>query len=267
MNPPADTASNADAAADDARPERPPGRHPRGGGDRVHRHRRARRLLPRRRRTGGQGLLGHRALRDGGPRARGLPGPAPHQRRAHPDRQGLPLLRRPPDPAGRPRPGPAPAGVATSSTSARRDGGHARAGYRPALGADLVRRGGGRALARRGHHPLGPAGRPGPRQALLVVVLSDGAVEKRTMELDVDLGRGAGPGRRAALGPPGRAHACRWLARAPSRGRAALDQLVARRRARPSSRSRRGPTGTRSSSAVRPGWPSPSTPWRRCAPC
>ena len=129
----------------------------------------------------------------------GLPGAAPHQRRAHPDRQGLPLLRRPPDRARGARPDPAPAGERILRPGARRDGDHARAGHRPALRAHLLRRRGGRALPRHGHHPLGPGGRPRARShALLVVVLSDGAVEKRTIDLDAEVvRRGAGPGRRA----------------------------------------------------------------------
>jgi len=44
------------------------------------------------------------------PRARGLPGAAPYERRADPDRQGLPVLRRPPDRARGARAGPAPEG-------------------------------------------------------------------------------------------------------------------------------------------------------------
>jgi hypothetical protein len=48
----------------------------------------------------GSGVVGHGAQRDGRARAGGLPRPAAHVGRAGPDRQGLPVLRRPPDHAG-----------------------------------------------------------------------------------------------------------------------------------------------------------------------
>ena len=51
---------------------------------------------PHRRRARRAGVVGDRAQRDGRARAGGLPRPAAHVGRAHPDRQGLPLLRRPP---------------------------------------------------------------------------------------------------------------------------------------------------------------------------
>ena len=66
--------------------------------------------------TGGPGVLGDGAQRDGGARAGRLPRPAPHQRRPHPHRQGLPLLRRPAQPrrtSGR----PSATRCATSSTA------------------------------------------------------------------------------------------------------------------------------------------------------
>ena len=102
--------------------------------------------------------------RDGRPRARGLPGPAPHQRRPDPDRQGLPLLRRPAGRARDPRARPSArrcAGSSTTSTARWRSMLERTSG----LLADLT------AYAavvvgpppRLGPDPLGPAGRAGGR--------------------------------------------------------------------------------------------------------
>ena len=52
------------------------------------------------------------------------------------------------DQPGRPRPAPAPAGAPVLRPGPRGDGGHARAGHRPALRPDLLRRRGGRAPPR-----------------------------------------------------------------------------------------------------------------------
>ena len=198
MTPHADSVPPADASAEERAPERPPGGHPRGGRDRVHRHRRAGRLVARGECTGGAGVLGHRPLRDGGARARGLSRAAPHERRSHPDRQGLPLLRRPPHGAGRARSQPAAPGGPVLRPGPRRDGDGARAGDRPALRAHLLRRGRGRALATKppasGRSSWSASRRS---HALLVVVLSDGAVEKRTIDLAVR----APPTRRWATPP------------------------------------------------------------------
>ena len=61
----------------------------------VHRDGATRRLDPHRRRAGRRRVVGDRAQRDGGARAGGLPRPAPHVGGPDPDRQGLPVLRRP----------------------------------------------------------------------------------------------------------------------------------------------------------------------------
>ena len=60
----------------------------------LRRHRGARRLQGAHRAAQPRGLPGDRAQRHGGAGGRGLHRPAAHQRRAHPDRQGLPALRR-----------------------------------------------------------------------------------------------------------------------------------------------------------------------------
>ena len=144
---------NTDSASPSRRPrglraQRPARRHFGGGGQRVHRDGRAGRLLARRQCTGGAGVLGHGALRDGRVGAGGLSRPAAHERRPHPDRQGLPVLRRPPDDARCARSGATPPGVAVLRPGARRDRDRARAGHRPALRAHVLRRGRGRPLAR-----------------------------------------------------------------------------------------------------------------------
>ena len=59
-------------------------------------------------------------------------------------------------------PGPAPQGAPVLRPGARRDGGDARADLGTAVGADLLRRRGGRPVARDVHRPVGPAGGPGP---------------------------------------------------------------------------------------------------------
>ena len=105
-----------------------------------------------------------------------------------------------------------------------------------------------------------------PLHALLVVVLSDGAVEKRTHRpAGRDLRGHARPRRQPARLPPGGAHAHPALGRPAERirrGRPARD------RGAPGLRLPRGRpwSPTRCSSAARPAWPSRSTPSRRCAP-
>ena len=106
-----------------------------------------------------------------------------------------------------------------------------------------------------------------PQHALLVVVLSDGAVEKRTIDLDGrGLRRGGGPCRGAARSAPGRADALGAVAVPPS-GSKRVDRVVGRgaRRLRLPWGARSRPT--RSSSAARRAWPSRSRPSRRCARC
>ena len=61
-----------------------------------------------------------------------------------------------------PRADPAQAGLLLLRPGPRGDGGHARAGHRPAVRAHLLCRRGGRALARLGDDPLGPGRGPGP---------------------------------------------------------------------------------------------------------
>ena len=181
-----------------------------------------------------------------------------------PDRQGVPLLRRPPDRARRPRPLPAQAGVAVLRAGPRRDGDRARAGLGPALRADLVRRRRGGAVARHRHHPLRPARRalPAPRAA------RRSALRRCRREADHrprrrDRRGRAGPRRHPALRPSGRAQ----RSRSPGPSRPAVrsrSTSSCSRRAWPSTRSRGPWRPTRCSSVVRPDWPSPSTPSRRC---
>ena len=215
-----------------ARPERPAGRHPRGGRHRVHRDRRARRFLPRGQCAGGAGVLGHRALGNGGARARGLPRPAPHERRPHPDRQGLPLLRRPPHRARRPRSRPAPSGDASSSSRCTARWRRCSSGASGLLSeltsyAAVVVGPSHDTATIRSVQLVGLS----PLHALLVVVLSDGAVEKRTIELDAEISEEmlARAGDRARL-PPGRADAVGALDRPGERVRPR--RPAGRRRAR-----------------------------------
>ena len=224
--------------------------------------------VPRGQRTGGAGVLRHRALGDGGARAGGLSRPAPHERRPHPDRQGLPLLRRPPDRAR-----------ACSAPSQRRqvtqffDQVHGEMetvlerAIGPALRADLLRRRRRRSLARDRHHPLGPAGRPlaAPRAA------RRRALRRRRREADHrprrrGLRGDAGPRRRLARLAPGRADAVGTLDRAGQRIRRSSTAWSPPRTA-PSTPWGEPWTPTRCSSAARPAWPSPSTPSRPCARC
>ena len=109
----------------------------------------------------------------------------------------------------------------------------------------------------------------GPRLALLVVVLADGAVQKQSIEFadEVDDAR---PGRRRR--PTGRPLPRR--PRHPGRPRTppppgdpAVDAVVGVGAQRPAV-ARARPTGQNSSSSgARRGWRPPSTPWRRCARC
>ena len=79
----------------------------------------------------------------------GLSGAAPHQRRAHPDGQGLPLLRRPPDRARASSARPSARRSPTSSTRSTARWRRARAGHGPAAELTSLRRGRGRPVARR----------------------------------------------------------------------------------------------------------------------
>ena len=242
--------------------------HPQRRGHRVHRLGPAGRLPACGGRPGGQRVVGHRALGHGLLGAGGIPGPAAHQRRTHPDRQGLPLLRRPPGRSRLPRPGRPPAGPPVLRPRPRRD--------RADAGADLGAAGrphrlhghGGGPFARVGGHPLGPAGGPGP----------PGGPPGRGP------GRRGGPEavhrvrRRRGRGPPGRRRRPPGL---PCAGSAADPGGRHRRRApatpspTPWSRPalpgcgrwerRRGPSS--SSSVARRGWPRPSTRWTRCDRC
>ena len=74
--------------------------HPACGRAGVHHHGPAGRVDAHRQRARRAGQLGDGAQRDGGARAGGLPRPAAHVGRPDPDRQGLPLLRRPHGAAG-----------------------------------------------------------------------------------------------------------------------------------------------------------------------
>ena len=138
-------------------------------------------------RTRRPGLLGHRPLRDGGSRAGRLSRPAPHERRAHPDRQGVPLLRGPPDAPGC----SGRRSVARSPSSSSR----CTVRWRPcSSGASGLLS----ELTSYAAVVVGPSHETAtvrsvqvvglsPQHALLVVVLSDGAVEKRTIDLDAEV--------------------------------------------------------------------------------
>ena len=121
-----------------------------------------------------------------------------------------------------------------------------------------------------GDDPLGPAGRPGARAGpAVVVVLADGAVEKRTVELRRGRPRrAAGAGCRHAAGP----RASRVAPGASSRhvapaGDLVIDRVVvvARWRLADLGGERRERPGLRRR-ALR-AWPRRSTPSRRCARC
>ncbi|CAA9345031.1 MAG: Heat-inducible transcription repressor HrcA, partial [uncultured Frankineae bacterium] len=74
---------------------RPQARGPPGDRRGLRLHHRAGRLQGPRRAAQPRRQPGHRPQRHGGARGRGLHHPPAHQRRAHPDRQGLPPVRRP----------------------------------------------------------------------------------------------------------------------------------------------------------------------------
>ena len=102
----------------------------------------------------------------------GLPDPSPHERGPHPDRQGLPLLRRPSRQPTSPRPGRARAGAGLLLEGPRRARARAPGHLEAARAADRLRgrrRGPG---ARDPRRPLGPLGaalgphRHGRRRAL-----------------------------------------------------------------------------------------------------
>ncbi len=120
-----------------------------------------------------------------GARARGLPRPAPHQRRADPHRQGLPLLRRPADAEGLRSSRPSARPVQSFFDTAHGDS--SRCSTTPAACCPAS--------------PTTPPSWSGPpheaanvrsvqlvglapRVVLLVAVLSNGVVEKRSLELD-----------------------------------------------------------------------------------
>ena len=219
----------------------------------------------------GQRVVGHGAQRHGHARAGGLPRPAPHQRRPGAHREGLPVLRRH---ARRARPRSAPA-TPSRSGLLRRGPRRARADaarHQPAaVEPHRLRRGRGRARRTR-PPPSARCSSSGSRHrvALLVVVLSNGVVEKHTLELDRRRRR------RACSAPPPRTLAGRTLG-----GRAA----AAGARRPPPTRRRRGrrhraprpstplrgadepTTPSTSSSAARRGWRRRSTPSRPCARC
>ena len=105
-----------------------------------------------------------------------------------------------------------------------------------------------------------------PLHALLVVVLSDGAVEKRTIDLQAETSEDA----LARAGTLLASHLVGRtldpaLDRRPRAGRPRSTSW-SRRRTGPSTHSKEAWTPTRSSWAGRPAWPSPSTPSRPCAP-
>ena len=103
-----------------------------------------------------------------------------------------------------------------------------------------------------------------PRVVLLVAVLSNGAVEKRTIELDQDVDElsvtGPRPRSTPTSGPPHRRdrRGRSGRQRAGRRGDRGDEAGGRRDRARPT---------TTSSSAAPPAWPAPSTPSTPCARC
>ena len=134
---------------------------------------------------------------------------------------------------------------------------------------DLRRRSSSARRRRDGDGPLGPARRPRRRgRAAGGRAVSDGAVEKHTIELADGRRRRAAGGRdRPPRRPPGRQPAPRAVAASPATGDAATDALVGAGRRPPwpapptpttraRLRRRHGPHGRR-----------PSTPSRPCARC
>ena len=107
-------------------------------------------------RVGHRRVAGDRPQRDGGARAGGLPGPAPHVGRAHPDRQGLPLLRRPPRLTGHARYRGEPPDRRFLLRCPRQAGGDALPDIRPAHEADPQRSRGGRPEVGGRHDPQRP---------------------------------------------------------------------------------------------------------------
>ena len=165
-------------------------------------------------------------------------------------------------------PDPAPPGDAVLRPGPRRDGDGARAGLRPALRADLLRRRRRRPLARHGHHPLRPAGRPVAAARAVWSWCSPTAPSRSGPSTS----RPRPPTRRwpapARCSPPhlvGRTLTEPWTV--PASGSAQVDHLVGRGASAPSTPWRAPWSPTRCSWAARPAWPSPSTPSRRCARC
>jgi hypothetical protein len=119
----------------------------------------------------------------------GIPGPAPHERRPDPDRQGLPVLR---GPSHR-----SPGSLGSGQRQQVRqffDRVHGEMEEMLERTSDPPRRphrlrGDGGQARRTSRRPCARFSWSGwaPRLALLVVVLSDGAVEKRSIEFDVDV--------------------------------------------------------------------------------
>ena len=226
--------------------------------------------------SGRAGVVGHRAQRHGHPRAGGLPPPAPHQRRPGPHREGLPLLRRPPR-RSRPTCDGADAVQVRSFFDAgpRRDRADA-AGHQSRLLADLteLRRRRRRPAARREAtvRSVQVVGLT-PAVVLVVVVLSNGAVEKHTARARPSAARRRsteriGAGHRAPRRPPHRVAPDRRsavAARAPATPAAdAVVRRCARGSLRRDSRRRRRPRLRRRHLAD---GVAPSTPSRRCARC
>ena len=168
----------------------------RGAG--VHRHRAARRLESHRRRACHPRVLRHGPQRDGLPRERGLPGPAAHVGRSHPDRQGVPVLRRPPQRARPARHGDDQTGRGVLLRRPRSARGDAPPDVEPARVVDQQRRCGRRTSGRSG---------AGASRAVRRAV--------------VDIGdRGGGVRERQRRERVGRPHRCRRRSQAQRRRRA-----------------------------------------------
>ena len=210
--------------------------------------------------AGVDGVVGDGPQRDGGPRARGLPA-QPHTA------PGGSRPRRATGSSSTHLDAPAPLGALDSASRCESFFARAHGELEQMLHettpparptSTALRRGRRRPAHDRGHGPLGAARRPRrPRSALLVVVLSNGAVEKRTLELgeptssDERRRRGRGPprrrtssvGRSAPPAPPCRHRATPSTDRLVRAGAAPPSAADAERRRRPGLRRWRRPDG------------------------
>ena len=202
-------------------------------------------------------------------RDRGLPRPAPHQRRSHPHREGLPLLRRHHRRARCAPRRPGPAGQLVLPGRPRRDRGDARGHQPPAVGPHRVDRRGRPAAQQRHARPLDPPRRPrapatAGRRRCSATPRSRSTPSSSTVEVGEErINAAVGP----PVGAPGQRHAgapCRRPSRRPAT--TTTDRGRVRRARRAARRSHRGrDVGRRLRRAARPGSRRRSTPSRRCS--